>query len=261
MIDATAIRELAHLGEKAAAPSVVKRAGRSYYRDPQGNLESFGPQIVHPETLHVGTLSGLTDYLTADPGTEYPAGTIVHVETPASVRVIGPPRMSDTGTRDCFVHASTTPVGYAVATEDREGWLDQSTFMVHLQTRFHPSSDRDELAQVVGLMKVEEGVELSDNGVTQKVATGRGVSLVQMTDVRPVWNLRPMVSFPDLYATEPDDDPPPMTPPEVPFLLRIGKSGEVRLIPADGGAWRFRVVQQVVDYLTLHRPVPFTVIS
>ena len=104
------------------------------------------------ESLKVGTLTGLVDYLKRNADIPVAAGLLVHVKDPATVEVRGPLDTEDVNfRRQTYLTASTALVGGSSLKFGE--FLDAETFFIGLQSGFAPNAGRDDILMLVASIK------------------------------------------------------------------------------------------------------------
>lgn len=119
------------------------------------------------------------------------------------------------------------------------------SFVVHLNSLFEESPDRERLIKFVSSVTGGAQFTLEDDGVTQVVAVRKGVSgaITKNESAPKIVALKPYRTFRDVE--QPTSD----------FLMRLKLVDEedhivgVCLYEADGGRWRNTAVQTIKDFL------------
>lgn len=120
----------------------------------------------------------------------------------------------------------------------REGWRDQQAAIIELRSRFLPTDDSAYLLGLISRINNDEGVQSSDNGVSQTVTAKKGVSLMATEQVKPRLSLQPFRTFREVAQ------------PESEFILRLDEDGRVGLFEADGGIWKIEAKINIAAYLS-----------
>lgn len=207
---------------------ILEVAGRTYA--PKALSPVKDPEV---DALKMTTLAGLVDYLTlaAEHDGFGPENVLVHVVGPRGVavrsRVFGPFRQ-----REDIVNVVPETPDFSFGRH-----LNSENFVIGVNSMFVKSPARDELLRRVSAIKIEDGADIVDDGVSQKVTVSAGARLVDMQEMPPIWELEPHCSFPDLAA------------PTRQFLLRLNKEGMPALYEADGGTWRGPHMQRIKEWL------------
>lgn len=119
----------------------------------------------------------------------------------------------------------------------REGWREQQAAIIELRSRFIPTEDSEYLVDLISRINNEQGVQSSDNGVSQVVVTKQGVTLMGAEAVKPRLSLQPFRTFREVNQPESD------------FILRLDENGRVGLFEADGGIWKMEAKDNIKAYL------------
>ena len=122
--------------------------------------------------------------------------------------------------------------------EFKEGWRDQQTAIIELKSRFLPTEDTNYLLSLISRLNSEQGVQSTDNGVSQTVTAKSGVSLMQTETVKPRLTLMPFRTFREVPQ------------PESEFILRLDDKGRIGLFEADGGMWKIEAKLNIQEYLS-----------
>lgn len=118
-----------------------------------------------------------------------------------------------------------------------EGWRDQQSAIIELRSRFLPTDDANYLLGLISRINNEEGVQSTDNGVSQVVTAKKGASLMATEQVKPRLSLMPFRTFREVPQ------------PESEFILRLDDGGRVGLFEADGGIWKIEAKANIAEYL------------
>lgn len=186
--------------------------------------------------IEVHTLTGLVDFIRDELTTEAKVlvGNYNLVE-------IASPVHGAFKQRTCYARSAPHPIKQLFGQS-----LDLEDFIVWLQAGFVQDETTARILAIVG--NLTEGAERthSDDGVTQNVVTRSGISKAEVGLPNPV-TLRPYRTFPDIEQ------------PASKFVLRI-KAGQgggkptVRLMEADGGAWKVTAVKTIKEWFNENLP-------
>jgi hypothetical protein len=201
-------------------------------------------ELDDPVPLLVSTLSGLVAYAKANIDKHNLDELLLTVDSPvvASLRgAIGSEFVRFR--RPVWIRASYSPtVGF-------NEYKDAETFSIWLQTGFAPSAGRDQVLQLVASIRENSVRETVDDGVTQEVKTGRGVTLVGMQAVPNPVLLSPFRTFTEVEQ------------PSSLFVLRVRTATsreadrpELALFEADGGAWKREAMRRIGLYFQAELP-------
>lgn len=201
-----------------------------------------------PPVLVVSTLTGLLDYLTANPDgisnganfgrvrqyqQERPTGArIIQIVSPTRVDVLSAYQEDDSNSRFCFVSARIDERKPLLNT-----YLDRETFHVNLQTSYANKGDRETVLATIGNLSSEQKIENRDDGTTQTVLARVGVvTNARVPIVNPV-ALAPYRSFPEI------------DPPLSPFILRIQEGNKCALFESAAGTWAVETASLIQKYI------------
>lgn len=170
----------------------------------------------------------LCDYVEVDPSGYCISPVFVRVEDPKRVDVFTRP---DDRERRAFPYEAVCRDAEFV-----EGWRDQQKAIIELRSRFIPTDDSEYLVSLISRISSDQGVQSDDNGVSQRVVTKRGVSIVGAEVVKPRISLKPFRTFREIPQ------------PESEFVLRLDDNGRVGLFEADGGIWKLDAKDSIKAY-------------
>ena len=128
---------------------------------------------------------------------------------------------------------------YAASCEEsnfQPGWRDHEKAIIELKSAFIPTEGQQYLLDLLSRLCVEDGVETTDNGVTQTVTTKQGVSLKQAENVRNIVGLKPFRTFREVNQ------------PESMFLIRVDDKSRVAILEADGEIWKIEAKLNIKAY-------------
>lgn len=120
-------------------------------------------------------------------------------------------------------------------------YMSVEAMIIMLQTNFAESENRNNLIQLISRISSENKIEMTDDGMGQRVTVTQGVSVKGTIAVPPLVKLIPFRTFYEVVQ------------PEQMFLFRIDKNMNVALFDADGGAWKAscqcEIKKYLIDYL------------
>ncbi|HEP1823760.1 TPA: hypothetical protein VB895_001258 [Streptococcus suis] len=217
--------ELANKEEKIIAAS----NGKLYYDGNVHYLKELDTRLIPPR-LYLNTLDSLVDYLKTDLDQLGNKRVLVIVESPKEVTVYE--ELDKDANRATLVKVeSMTPDIHFGRYEEA------SDFNIMLQSRFVDAEDRGTVLEFASALKIDNGTEIVDNGVSQTATIKTGVaSLGQAKAPNPV-TLRPYRTFAEVEQ------------PASQFIYRINKTGHMALFEADGGKWKLDAINNIADYL------------
>lgn len=178
------------------------------------------PPEYRVEPLKITTLNGFIDYIRTNRDGLIMAQTLVQVTGPASVRLISTPD-GEKLYRDVFIESNAELPRISF-----DQFKSHEDFMIMLQSSFVQNEHRDQLLKYVGHIKVDESVDITDDGISQKIIAKTGVAAVGEVILPNPVLLKPYRTFQELEQ------------PETEFVLRVENGGRVALFEADGGAWK-----------------------
>ena len=182
------------------------------------------------KTVEFSSLDAIVKMIRAEL-TDYTNGCdpiFIHIKDHKHVEVFTHP---DDRERRLWPYSAT-----CVDADFREGWRDQQSAIIELKSRFLPTDDLDYLLNLISRINNEQGVQSSDNGVSQTVVAKQGVSLMSSEAVKPRLTLQPFRTFREVPQ------------PESEFILRLDDNGKIGLFEADGGIWKMEAKDNIKAY-------------
>lgn len=242
----------------AAINAIVAQVGKPTILDAHGKKilvrpgadgwakEDLGGPGPAPTPLALTTLTGLVDYLEANPDGLAKDGLIVHVASPTSVVLLtsleskaDAPAGSVWSLVNRWSHAVAN---YAPPNAGLGDFMDSERFVILLQALFFRTDDREKVLGLVGNLKEEAVRQTEDDGITQTVTARAGLVTSAAVQVPNPVQLAPYRTFTEVAQ------------PISKFILRLRSAGagerpQCGLFEADGGAWKAEAIQTVKDYL------------
>ncbi len=205
--------------------------GRPYYFDSDNALRRI--EMPTPPRLNLGTLTGLVDYIKANPD-DIKEDLFVVVESYKSVSLCGP-TFGPFKQRPEYVRAvcglensRRSPLDQYVDAEDAILWINANVV---------PDAERDALLTALAAIRIDNGGVLTDDGTSQTVTVQTGARLVDKTTLKSRLTLRPYVTFSEIEQ------------PAREFVLRLDKAGRPGLFSADGDRWKHTAIVSIRDWL------------
>lgn len=116
-------------------------------------------------------------------------------------------------------------------------WMSMEEFIIQLQTCFVDTPNKGALIDLASKMTDETSVTRTDDGVGQKVTVTKGTGLKEATVLQPIVRLVPYRTYQEVDQVE------------TMYLIRVRDGGELKIIEADGGAWKSEAQRRVSLYL------------
>lgn len=190
------------------------------------------------ETLEISTLTSLVDYIKNRLPDDFsiPGGMpkmIVHVESETEVRLV-------TVFNDDMKRWELAKVKARLPRIALNEFVGQEQFIIQMQSMFTDTADKAIVMQVAGNVEDKTVANYGDDGVSQKATIKTGLANVEDVIVPNPVKLRPFRTFHEVEQ------------PEIDFVFRMrnGANGvSCALFEADGGAWKFRAVHSIAEYL------------
>ena len=218
-------------------PHIFSANGEDYIW--RGNVYQKMPEakpkpVRTPDTFIAYPLDGLIDWIKADTDKLFTA------ENPPALVVVTAPdqvcvkshALGEAKERALYAKCAYDPPCIAFDT-----FMDSEALFVALQTCFIPSDCRDVVMRVVNNMTEEQSMQVSDDGVSQRVMVKSGVQEVDKTIFKNPAYLRPMRTFTEVEQVE------------SPFVVRFKEGKRAAIFEADGGQWQVEAVRRVGAYL------------
>lgn len=203
--------------------------GTEYYDANKTRMVQLEPKR-YPRTLELSTLTSLVDYLKTDLNNMKKQRLIVTVDKNDEVCVWSENDELEHRTLLVDVKARIPEVTFG-------RFLSSEQFNIMLQSNFIDYADRGTLLDFASALKIENGSEIEDNGVSQVATVKTGVaSLAKGKAPNPV-TLRPYRTFSEVEQ------------PASLFVFRIDKQAQMALFEADGKHWVQEAVSNIAAYL------------
>jgi len=225
------IKEAIRYGVELASreEKVITVDNKNYYDSSKANLVELESKL-YPDTLELCTLDSLVDYLKSGFNDMNLRRLMIVVESPTQVSVYDEYDENAVRTRLVSVEARIPSIQYGY-------YMASTDFNIYLQTLFMNANDRDVVLTFASALKVDNGAEIVDNGISQTTTVKTGVAnLAKAKAPNPV-TLRPYRTFAEVEQ------------PTSQFIFRIDKNAELALFNADGGKWRLDAINNVAKYL------------
>ncbi|HEM3511922.1 TPA: hypothetical protein U1B47_001270 [Streptococcus suis] len=203
--------------------------GTEYYDANKTRMVELDPKR-YPRTLELSTLTSLVEYLKSDLNGMQDQRLIVAVEKNDEVCVWSE--------NDEFEHRTLLVDVKARVPELTFGrFISSEQFNIMLQSNFIDDADRGALLEFASALKIENGAEIEDNGVSQVATVKNGVASLAKGKVPNPVDLRPYRTFNEVEQ------------PASKFVFRIDKNAQMALFEADGKRWVQEAVGNIAAYL------------
>lgn len=209
--------------------TIIGQDGKEYFDRNKHVLIELNPK-KYSKTLHLSTLKSLIDYLKSDINQINSKRLMVIVEGHTEVVVCE--QDDEEKYRNVLVSVE------AITSQAYFGKYETaSDFNIILQSKFVDSDDRPTVIEFASALKIENGSEIIDDGISQTATIKQGVaSLVKAKAPNPV-TLRPYRTFAEVEQ------------PASQFIFRINQRAEMALFEADGGKWRLDAINNIANFL------------
>jgi hypothetical protein len=217
----------------------------TYIKGEQNVTRLKRPEERSPVPLEFITLTGLFDYIVANPDTLDPRTLVLHVEDYNRVELLGHLQPSNDNSRFYYATAICKRPAFRFGS-----WMSIEDFIIALQSDFaRDDASVDDVDKIVGLLgKVaSEHVQTrEDDGFSQTVQVRSGLTTKTNVKVENPVRVFPWRTFPEISQ------------PETLAVLRFRKQGDgapmVALFESGGESWRFEAIHAVKDWLTTAFP-------
>lgn len=209
--------------------TIIGQDGKEYYDRNKYSLAELRTKR-RPKTLNLSTLNSLVDYLKSDLNSINKKRLMIVVENPTQIIVCEHDDEDLDRNVLVTVEAITPQVNFG-------RYEAASDFNIILQSKFVDSDDRATVIEFASALKIENGSEIIDDGISQTATIKQGVaSLAKAKAPNPV-TLRPYRTFAEVEQ------------PESQFIFRINQRAEMALFEADGGNWRLDAINNIANFL------------
>lgn len=211
---------------------VIKNsAGKEFYdRDKRTLVELDATK--YPAALELSSLSGLVGYIKEKMDVEdfEKKRFILHVASPTTV--------SFESELDANQKRATYAVAKAITPEFQwDRFYDIESFNIKLVSAFVKTDERSLMLELSSKIKVENGVELSDDGMSQIATVKNGVASVHQAKLPNPVALKPYRTF--LEINQPISE----------FIFRLNDKPGAALFEADGSMWKLEAKTNIAEYL------------
>lgn len=209
--------------------TILGQDGKEYFDRNKYSLAELRTKR-RPKTLNLSTLNSLVDYLKSDLNSINKKRLMIVVENPTQIIVCEHDDEDLDRNVLVTVEAITPQVNFG-------RYEAASDFNIILQSKFVDSDDRPTVIEFASALKIENGSEIIDDGISQTATIKQGVaSLVKAKAPNPV-TLRPYRTFAEVEQ------------PASQFIFRINQRAEMTLFEADGGKWRLDAINNIANFL------------
>lgn len=186
------------------------------------------PKVKHsPDRYAVKSLDAIANLIKTEIG-KARVPLFIRIDTPT--RVFVESSWDSEFDRDFLYQANCEEANF------EPGWRDHEKAIIELKSAFIPTEGQQYLLDLLSRLCVDDGVETTDNGVTQTVTTKQGVSLKQAENVRNIVGLKPFRTFREVNQ------------PESMFLIRVDDKSRVAILEADGEIWKIEAKLNIKAY-------------
>lgn len=186
------------------------------------------PKVKHsPDRYQVKSLDAIANLIKTEIG-KARVPLFIRIDTPT--RVFVESSWDSEFDRDFLYQANCEEANF------QPGWRDHEKAIIELKSAFIPTEGQQYLLDLLSRLCVDDGVETTDNGVTQTVTTKQGVSLKQAENVRNIVGLKPFRTFREVNQ------------PESMFLIRVDDKSRVAILEADGEIWKIEAKLNIKAY-------------
>lgn len=189
--------------------------------------------VPRPEKIHLERLDGLIEYVNENIDARGEEEMLIIIEDVDTVRLTTV--LDDIEQRDSLLECRATTSNFKY-----NHWYNHEEFVIHLLSKFMETEHLDYLVRIASTIKVDENVNVSDDGISQKVAVKKGITSLENEDIRARVTLKPVRTF--FEIEQPTS--------EFIFRIRQGALGiECALFDADGRLWTVKTKDDIKAYL------------
>lgn len=217
-------------------PRIQTINGEDYYFR-NGNVPVKVDLCRTCDPLEISTLTSLVDYIKecmkGDFSGLFRGKMIVHVKSETEIRLVSALNKDMNRWEAAVVKARIPEIVL-------NRFIEQESFIIQMQSMFRDTPDKEIVMQVAGNVEDKTVANYGDDGVTQKATIKTGLANVEDVIVPNPVKLQPFRTFHEVEQ------------PEIEFVFRMrnGSDGiRCALFEADGGAWKFRAVHNIAEYL------------
>ena len=218
-------------------PRVEEINGQKYFFNNNG-IPLLVDGCRQCEPLEISTLTSLVDYIKESMSDDFEGPGIVpkmiiHVESETEVSLVSVFNADMDRWKIATVKARIPQITL-------NKFIGQEQFIIQMQSTFINNADKAVVLQVAGNVEDKTVANYGDDGVSQKATIKTGLANVEDVIVPNPVKLQPFRTFHEIEQ------------PEIDFVFRMrnGSDGvSCALFEADGGAWKFRAVHSIAEYL------------
>lgn len=216
-------------------PRIEEISGKQYYFH-NGNIPMLVDGCRDCESVQLSTLTSLVDYIKNRMADDFPDGIpkmIVHVASETEVSLL-------TQFNSDMKRLEVVNVKARVPAITLNRFIEQESFIIQMQSMFLDTADKTIVMQVAGNVEDKTVMDYGDDGVSQKATIKTGLANLKDVIVPNPVRLQPFRTFHEVGQQEI----------EFVFRMKNGNGGvSCALFEADGGAWKFRAVHEIAEYL------------
>ncbi|EMC47098.1 hypothetical protein [Streptococcus mutans] len=213
----------------AKEQKTIEVNGKYYFDSNQFRLVELEPRR-YPKCVDLNTLDSLIDYLKSDHDLINKKHLMVLVKSPLEIEVYEEIDSLQHRPQLIYVEALTPHIEFGK-------YFNSQDFNIYLQSLFIDDEDRELVLNFASALKIDNGSEIVDNGVSQTATVKTGVASLSKAKAPNPVILRPYRTFGEVEQ------------PASPFIFRINSLGQMALFEADGGKWRLEAINNIADYL------------
>ena len=218
-------------------PRVEEINGQKYFFNSNG-IPLLVDGCRNCDALEISTLTSLVDYIKESMSDDFKGPgvvpkMIIHVESETEVNLVSVFNADMDRWKIAKVKARLPRIAL-------NEFVGQEQFIIQMQSMFTDTDDKAIVMQVAGNVEDKTVANYGDDGVSQKATIKTGLANVEDVIVPNPVKLRPFRTFHEVEQ------------PEIEFVFRMrnGSNGiSCALFEADGGAWKFRAVHSIAEYL------------
>lgn len=199
------------------------------------------PKTIQPLGVH--TLTAVRDFFSGDVEVNAdvaPNVVVIHVVDPYTVKVLNGVASGNHRVRECFLRAERIHEEFEFGQ-----WFRQEEMIIRLMTLFERTPALQDVIRVVSGLVTSAEIQVNDDGVSQDVATRKGVQRIENVTIENPIMLAPIRTFTEVEQVE------------SPYVLRVrckNAEPEIAIFEAGGGQWKNEAIARIKQWLSVQIP-------
>jgi hypothetical protein len=194
-------------------------------------------KIPVPEPIKTLTLTSIVDYLSSNFDGLNHEGLMIHINGHDQVSLLGQLGIDDFCERAYYMKATAIQSKFIFGQ-----YIDLENFIIDMQAQFVQTDTTRKIMAIIGNLHDDHIKNISDDGITQKVTTKKGISLAG-----------PEVNLPNPVRLQPFRTFAEIEQPESSYVLRLKSvpncGPQCALFAAGGEAWKNETILRIKQWL------------